>query len=230
MWAGSSRTGSPSRLTESRPATIAVVVAILEKWGMFGDEEEYASRHCHMKRPRPPHKLSRGGQCSDSLEPSRRAESREALAQYFTIVKTEDVVSIRNYVQRWLKETFISNSALVISLLYIDRLLVRWPCLPIMTSNLHRLFSTNIMIASKFTEDCRFDVNRLSSVTGFPKNELIDMERVMLKYLKFELFVSEGEFEEAETFFSKEACTKSIAKTIVRRTLRRENVRRYYLL
>lgn len=65
----------------------------------------------------------------------------------------------------------------------------------LMTSyNAHRLTLTAFLLAHKYCEDLRYDTSRMAKIGGIQPKELLKLEKEFLKFLKFELYVSEDEF------------------------------------
>lgn len=65
----------------------------------------------------------------------------------------------------------------------------------LMTSfNAHRLVLTAFLLAHKYCEDCRYSTSRMAKIGGLHPKELLKLEVEFLKFLKFELYVSEEEF------------------------------------
>ena len=65
----------------------------------------------------------------------------------------------------------------------------------LMTSyNAHRLVLTSFLLAHKYCEDYRYDAARMAKIGGVHPKELLKLEREFLKFIKFELYVSEETF------------------------------------
>jgi hypothetical protein len=65
----------------------------------------------------------------------------------------------------------------------------------LMTSyNAHRLVLTAFLLAHKYCEDWRYDTSRMAKIGGVHPKELLKLEIEFLKFLKFELYVSEETF------------------------------------
>mmetsp|Transcript_9716 Transcript_9716/g.11002 ORF Transcript_9716/g.11002 Transcript_9716/m.11002 type:complete len:85 (-) Transcript_9716:409-663(-) len=64
-----------------------------------------------------------------------------------------------------------------------------------MTSyNAHRLTLTAFLLAHKYCEDYRYDTSRIAKIGGVQPKELFKLEREFLKFVKYELYVSEEIF------------------------------------
>lgn len=67
----------------------------------------------------------------------------------------------------------------------------------LMTSyNAHRLVLTAFLLAHKYCEDWRYDTSRMAKIGGVHPKELLKLEIEFLKFLKFELYVSEETFNQ----------------------------------
>lgn len=65
----------------------------------------------------------------------------------------------------------------------------------LMTSyNAHRLVLTAFLLAHKYCEDFKYDTSRMAKIGGVHPKELLKLEREFLKFIKFELYVSEETF------------------------------------
>jgi hypothetical protein len=65
----------------------------------------------------------------------------------------------------------------------------------LMTSyNAHRLVLTAFLLAHKYWEDLRYNTSMMAKIGGIEPKELLKLEREFLKFVKFELYVSEGDF------------------------------------
>jgi hypothetical protein len=112
-------------------------------------------------------------------------------------------ISIENYVERICQFTNSSDSTLVMSLIYIDRLIDSQKGLfQVHAFNIHRLILVSTMTAAKFAEDKNFKNSYWCQVGGVSKDELNYMEKIFLFSIKFELHADQELFEQYQRFLN----------------------------
>ena len=89
--------------------------------------------------------------------------------------------------------TLCSPTSLVLSIIYVDRLL-QSTGMNITFLNVHKLLLTAIMLASKFIDDVFCNNAFFAEVGCVTLNEVNQMEEVFLRSISFSLFVTEDVF------------------------------------
>ncbi len=108
-------------------------------------------------------------------------------------------ISLENYLNRIKKYTEIEDNTLIISLIYIDRLLQESRL--ILTSyNIHRILFTSILLALKYNEDLIYEFYYYSKIAGVSVEELSQLESEFLHLIDFNLFVEKDEFNTYKEF------------------------------
>ncbi len=101
-------------------------------------------------------------------------------------------VSIRHYIERFLKYASAGNRVLIatiiMTLIFLDNLISESEGGIVIDSlNVHRLFAVSYLISFKFCEDVYYDNEHMSRVAGIPKEELDILELHFLFKIKFNL-------------------------------------------
>ena len=101
-------------------------------------------------------------------------------------------ISIRTYAERIRKYLKVSTETLILTAIYIDRLLAR-KRLFLDTTNIHLVFLVCVVIAKKFhCDDNAFNNRHSARVGGIGLKELNKHERSILIRLNYELYVDES--------------------------------------
>jgi len=98
-------------------------------------------------------------------------------------------IKIKFYLERVAKYTRCSEECLVLSLIYIDRLIRMNQNFLVTFLNVHRLIITGIMLGAKFFDDKYFNSTLYGKVGGISRREMNLLELEFLRMLSFELFV-----------------------------------------
>lgn len=107
---------------------------------------------------------------------------------------TPPSITIRDYVQRISRYSQCNAQCFIIALIYIDRLIQRNPAFLVTELNVHRLFITSIVAASKYSNDFFLKNSFYAKVGGISASELNDLELEFLFRTHFDLFVHEDTF------------------------------------
>ena len=102
-------------------------------------------------------------------------------------------ISIEDYLNRIRKYTELEDSTLIISLIYIDRLLGS-KNIKLSKHNVYKILLTAVLIAIKYNEDEIYDNNNFARIFGIKNKELNKLENKFLDLIDFELFISKKEF------------------------------------
>jgi len=104
-------------------------------------------------------------------------------------------ISVPDYLERMLKFMYCSDECYVLALIYLDRIHERTAWLEVNSSSIHRLILTGVVVAAKFFEDKYYKNSYYSKVGGISNQELNRLEYHFLRYLDFNLYVSQDEYE-----------------------------------
>ncbi|CAK0840501.1 unnamed protein product [Prorocentrum cordatum] len=104
-------------------------------------------------------------------------------------------ISIHAYVARLLRLSQCSAGCVVLSLVYLDRLIKRHRWIAVSPLTCHRLVLTSIVVAIKFYDDTYFSNKFYSQVGGVSLTELNYLERQFLGLVDFKLCVEPREYE-----------------------------------
>lgn len=102
-------------------------------------------------------------------------------------------ISIQDYLDRIQQYSGIEDSTLIISLIYLDRLVQK--NIIITQHNVHKLLFGSILLSIKYNEDQTYKNNYYARIAGVPMKDLAKMEYEFLLLLDFNLFVEESLFE-----------------------------------
>jgi hypothetical protein len=111
----------------------------------------------------------------------------------FTPLKTVSI-SISDYISRILNYAYCSESAYIISLIYLDRLLNMYGRSYYNHRSFHRFYITSILIATKYIDDYYLSNKYYARIAGVPVRELNLLESKFLSYIQYDLYVSDEEF------------------------------------
>jgi hypothetical protein len=98
-------------------------------------------------------------------------------------------ISIEEYLKRLIELLDISQNLIIISLIYIDRLKIKFNY-----NNFHKLLLTSLLITNKFLEDDNITNNYWANYGGIPLDYLNKLEIKFLKKINYILYVNEEEF------------------------------------
>ena len=102
----------------------------------------------------------------------------------------ESKISLFDYLSRIHKYSFINDSTLIISLIYIDRI-CKNRGFKLTKNNIHRILFSSILTSIKFNEDKIYPNSFYAKIAGIPVNELNKLESAFLKLIDFKLFISD---------------------------------------
>jgi hypothetical protein len=109
-------------------------------------------------------------------------------------------IALADYIERIYTYVPCSAECYVLALVYIDRILQRHPEFQVTPLNVHRLFITAIVVATKFQDDKYFSNAYYSRVGGVHVKELNMLEVRFLKLVGFNLCVNPDEYENYRWF------------------------------
>mmetsp|Transcript_75362 Transcript_75362/g.218872 ORF Transcript_75362/g.218872 Transcript_75362/m.218872 type:complete len:293 (-) Transcript_75362:20-898(-) len=104
-------------------------------------------------------------------------------------------VTIQDYLARVAKYYNCSDACLVLSMIYVDRLLQIHQDFVVSGLNIHRLMAVSVMVAAKFHDDTFYANEYYAKVAGIRVGEFNRLEETFLVMLRWRLHVSPGEYE-----------------------------------
>lgn len=111
-------------------------------------------------------------------------------------------ISIVNFLDRILNYTYLEDSTLIISFIYLDRI-CEIGNQKMKHINIHRLILASVVLAIKYNEDDYYDNTYYAKVGGITFDELCDLEEAFIKKINYTLFVSDELFEKYEIYLNK---------------------------
>ena len=108
-------------------------------------------------------------------------------------------ISLKEYLERIKFYTEIENNTLIISLIYIDRLLQNTNLI-LTPYNIHRTLFTSIILALKYNEDINYDFSYYSKVAGISIKELKKLESEFFYLIDFSLYVQTEQFDKYKEY------------------------------
>lgn len=120
-------------------------------------------------------------------------DKKNSCLRYF-IFKEIPGISIKDYLERLLKYTKVSDSTIILILIYIDRI-CNINNINLNYYNIHKLILASFVIAIKFNEDSYNSVDFYAKLGGVSKNEMFHIEFIFLILINYNLFVEPELFE-----------------------------------
>lgn len=105
-------------------------------------------------------------------------------------------IGIHDYLARLHHYSRCSDACLVLTLIFIDRLLKMQPWLKLCRTNVHRLIATSLVIATKVHDDIHYANTWYARVVGMQCRELDLLEAQFLRFVGWRVHVSAEEFEQ----------------------------------
>jgi hypothetical protein len=103
-------------------------------------------------------------------------------------------IAVKDYLQRIQRYFGCAPECFVLSLVYIDRVLLANDWFRITRLNVHRLIITSVLLAVKFFDDVFYTNSYYAKVGGIRTKELNSLESRFLRLLHWKLYVSPKEF------------------------------------
>jgi len=111
------------------------------------------------------------------------------------VFASEPTVPMDDYIRRIIKLTRLPEEGVLAALIYLERIVRAYPQLSVTTLNIHRLFLTAAMLASKMMLDIPYQNTFWARVSGtYSTAALNQMELELLPLLDFNLYVSDEEY------------------------------------
>eukprot|EP00826_Nyctotherus_ovalis_P030151 TRINITY_DN2396_c0_g1_i1.p1 TRINITY_DN2396_c0_g1~~TRINITY_DN2396_c0_g1_i1.p1 ORF type:complete len:175 (+),score=12.35 TRINITY_DN2396_c0_g1_i1:69-593(+) len=133
-----------------------------------------------------------------SLEAKPFILTSSALNSDFAPFKSSIVprITIADYVCRIYKYAKCSDSCLLVSVIYIDRLLEKNAHVLLTRFHIHRLLITSVLVAVKFCDDLYLSNKHYAKIGGIKCSELNQMESRFLQLIAYDLHVLPEMYEE----------------------------------
>lgn len=103
-------------------------------------------------------------------------------------------LSVHEYLSRVATYFHCSDQCLVLSLVYIDRIVKLRPEFVVSTLSIHRLLMTSVMVAAKFWDDVFYSNAHYAKVGGVTASECSALEAQFLKLINWRLHVLPQEY------------------------------------
>jgi hypothetical protein len=107
---------------------------------------------------------------------------------------TVPLISMEKYLERLVKYTEMSESGVIVALVYIDRLISK-KNFALTRLNVHRLVATAILLSKKYCEDSLTTNKYFAQVAGVSVSVLNNMERHLLILIDYQCYVTTSEYE-----------------------------------
>jgi len=117
-----------------------------------------------------------------------RPQASKTHVSKFCALRTPKI-TIEDYVNRIVFNSYCSEECFVLALIYIERLIRRNQGFFVDKYNVHRLILTSVMIAEKYLDDESFDNAYYSRVGGLSLKKMNELEREFLFMINFNLHV-----------------------------------------
>jgi hypothetical protein len=98
-------------------------------------------------------------------------------------------INIVDYIKRLIGYLDIGQNVIIVSLIYIDRLKIKFNY-----NNVHKLVLVSLLLTNKFLEDDNMNNNYWANCGGIPLHSLNKLEKEFLKRINYMLYVNEEEF------------------------------------
>lgn len=108
----------------------------------------------------------------------------------------EPSMGVDAYLERLRTYCRCSDACLVVSLVYVDRVVKLHPEFQVCRLNIHRLLAATIVLAAKFLDDVYYSNSYYAKVCGLSLKELNTLELALVKMLNWRCDISPEEFDE----------------------------------
>ena len=88
-----------------------------------------------------------------------------------------------------------SKSCYIIALILLDRLKSASSIYTLTPRNVHKLFMSAILVSTKFNDDNYYSQAYYAQVAGLKLKELVELEQIFLRELRFHTFVDLKTFQ-----------------------------------
>jgi len=129
-----------------------------------------------------------------SLIIDKKKKIKSSLINLISVFHNDEIpkISIYDYITRIINYTNCEENTLILSLIYLDKLIMK--NLKLSIYNIHRFLFASILIAIKVNEDRIYKNDYYSVIAGISLKELNLIECNFLSILDFQLFVNEKVF------------------------------------
>lgn len=112
-------------------------------------------------------------------------------------------ISIEDYLDRIDFYTNCEDSSLIIALIYLDRVTSHGKII-LNEYIIHRLLFTALFVAIKYNEDQYYKIDYYAKTAGISVKELITLENEFVDLVEFDLYISNEEFVQYQTYLLKQ--------------------------
>ena len=126
------------------------------------------------------------------IEENIKTKTKNKVNIFYSI--KEPSISLEDYLIRIQKYTNIENNTLILSLIYIDRILNATD-IELNYYDVHKLVFTAIIIAIKYNQDVIYNNSFYAKIGGISGKDLNKLEYHFLLLVNFNLFVGNEEFQ-----------------------------------
>eukprot|EP01080_Neovahlkampfia_damariscottae_P012211 gene12211-5798_t len=104
-------------------------------------------------------------------------------------------ITFEQYLSRVIKYSNCSPEVFICSLIYIDRITQLNQDFYVTSYNIHRIFITCVMVATKFFDDYFQSNQYFSKIGGIELKEMNRLEVELMKLIQYEFFISKDLFD-----------------------------------
>eukprot|EP01059_Diplonema_ambulator_P037200 TRINITY_DN96_c0_g7_i1.p1 TRINITY_DN96_c0_g7~~TRINITY_DN96_c0_g7_i1.p1 ORF type:complete len:184 (+),score=44.76 TRINITY_DN96_c0_g7_i1:62-553(+) len=126
---------------------------------------------------------------------------------------TKPAISLEDYMQRLVHHSRCGLDAIIISIIYMDRICVRTGIV-ITENNVHRLLLAGFIVAIKWSQDRVCTNTHYATVGGVDLKELNRLERTALEAMSWETHVENVVFSRYAGQFAKHKLYKSLPSPV----------------
>jgi len=120
-------------------------------------------------------------------------------------------VPMPDYLQRLATYFQCSDAALILSLIYVDRIVKSDSDFVANALSIHRLVATSLMMAAKFHDDVFYSNAYYAKVAGMKPEELTKLEKNFVDLIKWKFYVTPEEYDQYHSHILKTVQDRKIA-------------------
>ena len=99
-------------------------------------------------------------------------------------------ISIRSYLERYVKYLMLDEAELIASLIILDRYIKKFPQQSVSYTNIHQLLAAIIQVVHKLSVDKPYKSVHYAQVAGISTKKMVILEMNLLFDLGFDLFIT----------------------------------------
>lgn len=120
------------------------------------------------------------------------SDNNIVLTPFTTLRRTR--IGINDYITRILSYSYCSEAAYIISLIYLNRILMLYGETYYNHYSFHRFYITSLLVATKYIDDNYLNNKFYANLGGINVAEIYQLELKFLEYLRYDLYVSEDDY------------------------------------